>query len=132
MNLNDYNNFVIAVTSEPSLDLEKMIDRLRELAKTGVNVPLFYTSASGMSAEAGEFMEIAKKALWQGKELTPDVQFHLKRELGDVIFYWSQACKSLGIDPHEVIDENVHKLESRYPGGKFEVKHSETRKENDL
>ena len=55
-----------------------------------------------------------------------------KRELGDIMWYWMNACRSLNLDPNDVIAENVHKLESRYPGGSFDVHYSENREEGDL
>lgn len=142
VDLNAYKQFVFTLTSEPSKNLEAMVNRLHELnvsthgeqqsSRPDINVPLFITSAMGMCSEAGEFMEIAKKCIWQGKEITEDVRFHLMRELGDQIFYWSQACSALGLEPSEVIAENVNKLQSRYPGGKFDIHHSENRRPGDL
>jgi NTP pyrophosphatase (non-canonical NTP hydrolase) len=83
-------------------------------------------------AESGEAMEILKKMKFQGKEWSEDIRYHLKREAGDVIFYWINLCIALGFDPNEVISENVKKLEARYPGGHFDAFHSENRKEGDL
>jgi hypothetical protein len=56
----------------------------------------------------------------------------MKRELGDIAWYWANACNALGLDPNLVLAENVNKLESRYPGGKFDAHYSENRKEGDL
>lgn len=135
IDLNQYGQFVLALTSLPSKDLTTMINRLNQLDSNhdpDVNVPLFVTSAMGMCSETGEFMEIAKKCLWQGKELTEDVRWHLMRELGDIQFYWTQACLALQLDPNEVIAGNVEKLRARYPGGEFTVYLSENRKAGDL
>jgi len=97
-----------------------------------VNVPLLLTAALGMAAETGEFCEIPKKIFFQGKNLDDAALFHMKRELGDVIFYWVNACRALGLDPNAVVEENVRKLESRYPGGKFTVERSENREQGDI
>jgi len=142
MNLQDYQKFVTAVTSKESKDLTTFMNRLDEvdgnyLDKTqghgpDVNVPLLITAALGLSAEAGEFVELPKKIFFQGKPLTEDVLFHMKRELGDVIFYWMNACTALDLDPQAVIDENFNKLKSRYPDGEFKAEHSENRKAGDL
>jgi NTP pyrophosphatase (non-canonical NTP hydrolase) len=142
IDLNEYGNFVETLTSAPSKELNTMINRLTQLKDKSefenkdteyvFNVPLYFTSAMGMCSEAGEFMEIAKKCLWQGKPFNEDTRFHAKRELGDIIFYWTQACRALGYDPNDVIAENVSKLESRYPGGHFDAHYSENRKEGDL
>ena len=131
IDLNKYKEFVQAVTSDESNDTEMMILRVRELEKD-VNVSLLLTGAVGLSAEGGEFMEIVKKAIFQGKPMNDENIFHMKRELGDIIWYWINSCRALGLDPNDVIAENVHKLESRYPGGSFDAHYSENRKEGDL
>ena len=89
------------------------------------------TSAIGMLAESGEFAEIMKKIFFQGKAFTEEERFHMKRELGDVLWYWIQGCIALGYEPEEVMRENIRKLEKRYPNG-FEVARSETREEGDI
>jgi NTP pyrophosphatase (non-canonical NTP hydrolase) len=99
---------------------------------TNVNISLLLTAGLGLGSEGGEFQEIVKKILFQSKPLDEANIFHMKRELGDIIWYWTNACRSLGLDPNEVIAENVNKLESRYPGGSFDAHYSENRKEGDL
>ena len=126
INLKRYEEFVEEVTSVESNKSGAFFGRVQELEQTtGVNIPL-------LSSEGGEFSEIVKKCLFQGKPLNDETVFHLKRELGDIMWYWSSACRSLGLDPNEVIAENVKKLESRYPGGKFDIHHSENRQDGDL
>jgi NTP pyrophosphatase (non-canonical NTP hydrolase) len=90
------------------------------------------TASTGLGSEGGEFQEIVKKIFFQGKPLNEENIFHLKRELGDIAWYWANACNALGFDPNEVLAENVHKLESRYPKGHFDAHYSENRKEGDL
>jgi len=130
IDLNKYKDFVEAVTSEASNNLDSFTDRVNELE--GVNVPLLLTACLGLAAEGGEFIEVPKKIIFQGKPLTEENVFHMKRELGDVMWYWINACRALNLDPNDVIDENVRKLESRYPGGKFDAHYSENRKAGDL
>lgn len=142
IDLNKYKDFVEAVTSQPSNDLTSFINRLDQLDANfnyetdqhgpDVNVPLLLTACLGLAAEAGEFIEVPKKIIFQGKPLTEENVFHMKRELGDVMWYWINACRALNLDPNDVIDENVRKLESRYPGGSFDAHYSENRKEGDL
>lgn len=142
IDLNKYQDFVAAVTSEPSNDLTTFMNRCDELDAnfddaTGthgpdVNVPLLLTAALGLAAETGEFCEIPKKMFFQGKPLTEENLFHMKRELGDVMWYWINACRALRLDPNDVIAENVKKLEARYPGGSFDPYYSENRKQGDL
>jgi len=140
IDLNKYKDFVQAVTSQPSNDLTTFMDRLDELDANyangahgpDVNVPLLITAALGLAAETGEFCEIPKKMLFQGKPLTEENLFHMKRELGDVIWYWINACRALQLDPNDVILENINKLKSRYPGGEFDAHYSENRAQGDL
>jgi NTP pyrophosphatase (non-canonical NTP hydrolase) len=90
------------------------------------------TSAIGLSSETGEFNEIVKKIIFQGKPLTDDNIFHMKRELGDILWYWVNACRALGLDPQDVMNENIKKLSDRYPDGHFDKFFSENRKKGDL
>jgi NTP pyrophosphatase (non-canonical NTP hydrolase) len=131
VDINKYRDFVGAVTSDASNDLEAMIVRLRELNKV-VNISLLMTGAIGIASEGGEFAEIVKKCVFQGKPLDDDTVFHIKRELGDIAWYFVNACRAIGENPSAVIEENVRKLEARYPGGEFDVHYSENRKEGDL
>ena len=131
--LKNYEEFVQGVTSKESNSLEAFLARAQKLSEeTDVNVPLLLTAGLGLGSEAGEFQEVVKKVFFQGKELSAENIFHMKRELGDILWYWSNACRALNLDPTEVLAENVKKLEARYPGGKFDVFHSENRQENDL
>jgi len=132
-----YQDFVLAVTSEPSKHEYAFTERFDQLSqyqddKTKINPALLLTAGMGLSAESGEFNEIIKKMFFQGKPLNEENVFHMKRELGDIIWYWMNACTALGLDPNDVINENVKKLESRYPGGSFDAWHSENRKQGDL
>jgi NTP pyrophosphatase (non-canonical NTP hydrolase) len=133
INLNKYADFTFELASLASKDLQTLIARLIELDQhETVNIPLLLTGAVGLGSESGEFQEIVKKMLFQGKPLNDDNIFHMKRELGDIAWYWVNACNALGIDPNEVIAENVEKLKARYPGGDFDPYYSENRKEGDL
>jgi NTP pyrophosphatase (non-canonical NTP hydrolase) len=146
IDLNKYQEFVAAVTSETSTNLTAFMDTCDRIdanyeldasdnqMKYGpdINVPLLITACFGLAAESGEFIEVPKKILFQGKALTNDAVYHMKRELGDVMWYWINACRALNLDPNEVIAENIRKLESRYPGGQFDAHYSENRKDGDL
>ncbi len=128
-----YQKFVTAVTSRESNNFDDLLRRINELRNTtNINISLLMTAGIGLASEGGEFNEIVKKILFQGKPLTEAEVFHMKRELGDIMWYWTNACTALGLDPNEVVAENVNKLESRYPGGKFDAYYSENRKEGDL
>ena len=127
-----YLEFVDGVTSEQSKDHEAFVYRIQELEGQEFPTERLLTAAVGMSAEAGEFTEIVKKIVFQGKPVNEENLFHMKRELGDIMWYWINACRALNLDPNDVVAENVHKLEARYPGGSFDVYYSENRKDGDL
>jgi NTP pyrophosphatase (non-canonical NTP hydrolase) len=131
VDLKKYATFVDGVTSQPSKDLQTLISRMIELEQQGANVPRLLTSGIGLPGESGEYSEFVKKIMFHGKSYTDNVE-SMKKELGDVAWYWTQACLALGVDPNAIISENVVKLEARYPGGKFSVFHAENRAENDL
>jgi NTP pyrophosphatase (non-canonical NTP hydrolase) len=126
--------FVQAVTSKESNNYDHLHNRILELANGEpiINPALMLTAAIGLGSEGGEFQEIVKKIFFQGKPLDEDSIFHMKRELGDIMWYWISACRALGLEPNDVIAENVKKLEARYPGGSFDVHYSENRKKGDL
>jgi NTP pyrophosphatase (non-canonical NTP hydrolase) len=127
-----YSDFVTKVTSDPSLEMKALKSSLDDIeSKSDIKIPRLLTAALGLGSETGEFVEIVKKMILQGKPASEDNIFHMKRELGDIMWYWTTACASLGLDPYEVISENQKKLEARY-GEKFEVQRSEVRKDGDL
>ena len=131
--INNYGDFVKSTTSVESLRTDVMMDRMFGLQRSNEDTQFsqLLTAAIGMQAESGEFSEIIKKVIFQGKEWNEHEKFHLKRELGDVLWYWVQGCLALGFEPEEVINENIRKLSARYPQG-FEVLRSENREEGDI
>ena len=132
IDLNKYAVFVDGVTSDPSKDYKSFIESLSSLDGKGSNIHRLLTAAVGISAEGGEFMEIVKKMVFQGKPWNDDNRKHLTIELGDVMWYVMQACMALEIPLDEVIAGNVEKLKKRYPGGEFNVYQSENRAKGDL
>jgi NTP pyrophosphatase (non-canonical NTP hydrolase) len=132
IDLNKYVEFVDVTTSKPSKEHTPFIDRLMELRENEFPTERLLTAAVGMSAEAGEFTEIIKKIIFQGKPVNQENLFHLKRELGDIMWYVSQACLGLDISLEEVIQMNFEKLSARYPEGAFSIERSENRVEGDL
>ena len=129
---NTYTDFVTKVTSDPSLSLEDLNARFTEIEnESNIKTPRLLTAALGLGSETGEFVEIVKKMFLQGKPASDENIFHMKRELGDIMWYWVTACAALDLDPFEVIIENQKKLEARY-GEQFEVQRSEVRKDGDL
>jgi len=126
VNLHAYQDFVQAITSEDSNDPEAFVRRIQALVEQGVNPALLNTAAIGLPSEAGEFSDLVKKVLFHRKELTAEVRNKLNQELGDVAFYWITACRALGLDPNQVIQDNIQKLSNRYPNG-FDVFRAENK-----
>ena len=129
---NKYLNFVDGVTSDPSKDYKSFIASLELLDREGSNINRLTTAAVGISAEGGEFMEIVKKMVFQGKPWNDANREHLIVELGDVMWYVAQACMALDVSFDDVVERNVEKLKARYPGGEFDVHYSENRREGDI
>ena len=127
-----YTDFVTKVTSDPSIDLDSLKNSFDDIeSSSSIKTPRLLTAALCLGSETGEIVEIVKKMFLQGKPPNEDNIFHMKRELGDIMWYWVTACAALNLDPYEVISENQEKLAARY-GEKFEVERSEVRKEGDL
>ena len=128
-----YLEFVTGVTSIPSTDLAALLSRITDLdVQDDADIPRLLTAALGLTAEAGEFTEVVKKIILQGKPYNEENAFHMKRELGDICWYLAQACMALDTTFDEIIEMNVDKLKARYPGGEFDVHKSENRKDGDL
>ena len=127
-----YAQFVNAVTSSESKSGDAFTERIADLHYQDFPTERMLTAALGLSAEAGEFTEVIKKIMFQGKPVNDENMFHLKRELGDIMWYFMQACMALDVSPEEIIEMNVDKLKARYPGGEFDVHFSENRKQGDV
>ena len=132
VDLNKYKDFVEKVTSSESNAFGALHSRMIALSDEGVNPALLLTASIGMASEGGEFSEIVKKCTFQGKPMNEDTVFHMKRELGDIMWYWVNACRALNVDPNDVIAENCLKLGKRYPGGTFDIHYSENRQDGDI
>tara|TARA_B100001939_G_scaffold302627_1_gene279837 strand:+ start:107 stop:511 length:405 start_codon:yes stop_codon:yes gene_type:complete len=131
INFSRYEKFVAAVTSDASTNFVDFADRIVELDRKGANIERLLTAGVGINAEGGEFLEIIKKMVFQGKPFNEDNREHMIIELGDLLWYVAQATQALGVSFEEVIETNVKKLEKRYPGGQFDIYYSENRAEDD-
>jgi NTP pyrophosphatase (non-canonical NTP hydrolase) len=126
-----YEHFVDAVTSDASTNFVDFADRIGELDREGANIERLLTAGVGINAEGGEFLEIIKKMIFQGKPWNEDNKDHLIIELGDIMWYVAQACMALEVSMDQVLETNVKKLEKRYPEGSFDIYFSENRKAGD-
>ena len=128
-----YVDFVRELTSNESVHYAALLTRMNKLElEDDCNIPPLITAAFGLTAEAGEFTEVVKKIILQGKPYNEENIFHMKRELGDICWYLAQACMALDTSFDEIMEMNVDKLKARYPGGEFDVHKSENRAEGDL
>ena len=132
VNFKEYTKFVDAVTSDESRDFLAFSDRIVSLDEKSANIERLLTGAVGINSEGGEIMEIVKKLIFQGKKWDEETIYHLKRELGDVMWYVVQCLIALESSMDEVVAMNVDKLKARYPGGEFDPFYSENRQEGDL
>lgn len=132
IDLNKYVQFVGAVTSPASRDTTEFVDRILELKNEGADIQRLMTAACGITAEGGEFTEIVKKIAFQGKPYNEDNIFHMKRELGDILWYIAQACIALDISFEDLAQMNFEKLSARYPEGTFSIERSENRVATDI
>lgn len=131
VDFNEYQNFVDAVTSDASKDFLALSDRMVELDEKGANIERLLTAGVGINAEGGEFLEIVKKMIFQGKPYNEDNREHLIIELGDIMWYVAQACMALNTTIDDVVSGNVQKLLKRYPEGTFDAYFSENRAADD-
>ena len=87
-----YGDFVEKVTSEPSIDLDALKQSFDNVENSSeIKSARLLTAALGLGSETGEFVEIVKKMFLQGKPPSEDNIFHMKRELGDIMWYWTTA-----------------------------------------
>ena len=130
--LQEYTDFVDKVTSEASKSSDKMSERIDYLNSKNVEVSRLFTAGIGLSGEVGEFNEIIKKIMFQAKTFDSVTHEHMKKELGDIMWYVTQACLALKVDLSEVIIANKEKLSKRFSEKKFSVKENEERKLGDV
>ena len=82
----------------------------------------------GLAGESGEVLDIVKKWIFHEKGLDID---HLKKELGDVMWYVAMICESAGFALDELMKMNIDKLKARYPHG-FDTYLANHRQEGDI
>jgi NTP pyrophosphatase (non-canonical NTP hydrolase) len=68
----------------------------------------------GICGEGGECLDLMKKHMFQGHELSKD---KLKDELGDIMWYLAITAESLNLEFDEIAQFNINKLKTRYPNG---------------
>ena len=86
-NFDKYVRFVNQVTSDESKDAVAFMNRIQELKEQKTEMHRLLTGAVGVCSEGGEFLEIVKKMIFQGKPWDEANIRHLKIELGDIMWY---------------------------------------------
>ena len=82
----------------------------------------------GLAGETGETVDIIKKWIFHDSDMDYD---HLKKEIGDVMWYVALLCESFGFDLDDILKTNVEKLKMRYPEG-FDTERSNNRLDGDV
>ena len=118
--LEEYTDFVDKVTSEASKSSDKMKERIEYLNFRDIEMSRLLTAGVGLSGEVGEFNEIIKKIMFQDKTFDDATHEHMKRELGDIMWYVAQACLALRLSLVDVINGNKEKLSKRFPQHQFD------------
>lgn len=99
MNLNEYGDFVE--------------ERWTGGKKGRLTLQDLYVMSVGLPGETGEVCEILKKSQRDG---TLDRE-HLRKELGDVLYYLIRIAKAYEIEPQSILDTNVEKINGRHERG---------------
>ena len=82
-------------------------------------------AALGAAGESGEFADMVKKFVYHDHELNEE---QMLLELGDILWYVTEAACALGYSIETVAEMNIAKLKRRYPDG-FDPERSKNRGE---
>lgn len=133
---NEYQE--MAMRTNDGKSTERLLDKVDMIAffkqaKGGRDVEKYdfggiLNACLGLSGEVGEFNDMIKKWIFHEKGLDKD---HLKKELGDVMWYVAMICHSMGFDLDDVMQTNIDKLRARYPGG-FDTYRANHRERGDV
>lgn len=127
----EYIDFVQQTTSPASSDFVALVERMNELNDEGVKLTHLLTFCLGMIGELGESVDLIKKTILQGKEMTPDLKARILSEGQDLLWYLAQFCIAMDVSFEDLMQGNYEKLSSRYPEGHFSVYRSENRRLGD-
>jgi NTP pyrophosphatase (non-canonical NTP hydrolase) len=109
-----------------NMRLQDMLDDYYQFG--GFNIGGVLNACLGLSGEVGELNDMIKKWVFHEKELD---ETHLKKELGDVMWYVAMMCQSMGWELDDVLQMNIDKLIARYPEG-FDVFKANNRQAGDV
>lgn len=108
-------------------EYQKLAMRTDDPKKYNSAINRLLNGVMGLNGEAGEVIDLVKKALFQGHELKKE---DMIQELGDVLWYIALCCETIDVSMEEVANANIVKLVKRYPDG-FSNKDSIERKDTE-
>lgn len=101
------------------MDLKTYCSNTKLTAKYPRSRSLEYLTL-GLASEAGEVASVTKKLIRdyevsaiEPEHIPSEVREKFLLELGDVMWYFSEICRFLGLDPEEVLERNYQKLHDR-------------------
>lgn len=119
----------LAMRTNDGRATERILRAIEKASKeSGIDVGGVLNACLGLSGEAGETLDMVKKWVFHEKELDID---HLKKEIGDVMWYVAMICHSFNFDLDEILQMNVDKLKARYPEG-FDIERANHRVAGDI
>ena len=71
-------------------------------------------NAVGLAGETGEIVEHVKKGVFHRHGVDHAI---LVKEIGDALWYLAALCTVMGVDMSTVMEQNIEKLNRRYPNG---------------
>lgn len=107
---------------------ERVTDKLETITNDTYDIGGVLNGCLGLTGEAGEVSDMIKKWIFHKKELDAE---HLKKEIGDVMWYVAMICESMEFNLDEILQMNIDKLKARYPEG-FDTARANNRAENDV
>jgi len=78
------------------------------------NEQVLTNCALGLAGETGQVVELVKRYTFHGQDMDHDA---LVKEMGDVLWYLSQVAQWADIDFDEIAQDNIQRLNDRYPNG---------------
>ena len=125
---NKYQNYAMRTNDGGSTG--RLWDKLTAVEDCGGEIDLggVFNACLGLAGEVGEMNDMIKKWVFHEKDLD---NTHLKKELGDVMWYVAMMCQSMDWKLDDILQMNVDKLKARYPEG-FDVIKANNRKEGDI
>ena len=124
---NEYQSLAMRTNDDNNT---KRLEAVIEVSKKNPNIDAggILNACLGLCGEAGETLDLVKHWIFHETPLNLD---HLKKEIGDTMWYVALLCESFGFNMDEIMQINIDKLKNRYPDG-FDVEKSRHRAKDDV